>query len=239
MNNNIFRLTTVLALPALLLVGCNDRTVEEELESPQKKVVNVETAEEPKKETPSEETNGSQNQNEAYSESSETEIASSPQQNEDQNNVTEKETNTTAFSQKAPSSDFNYNTYDNARFGFSVQYPDSFIAGPEPDNGDGRSFDNGEMEITAYAGFDVFEDSLQSNYQSAISDAVGPIAFQKTGDNWFAVSFFDANNNIVYHKAILKKGIISTVILTYPASQKEKYDALVSHVVNTFIPANG
>ena len=51
MNNNIFRLTTVLALPALLLVGCNDRTVGEESESPQKKVVNVETAEEPKKET--------------------------------------------------------------------------------------------------------------------------------------------------------------------------------------------
>lgn len=201
--------------------------------------MNVETTEEPKKETPSEETNGSQNQNDAYSESSETEIASSPQQNEDQNNYAEQETNTTAFSQETTSSDYHYNGYQNERFGFYVQYPDSFIAGPEPDNGDGRSFDNGEMEITAYAGFDIYQDSLQTEYQYAISDAIGPIAFQKTGDNWFAVSFFDANNNIVYHKTILKKGIVSTVILTYPASQKEKYDALVSHVVNTFVPANG
>ncbi|USK58511.1 hypothetical protein [Peribacillus asahii] len=237
MNNTIFRLTTVLALPALLLVGCNDSIVEEE--SPPKKAVNVETAEEPKKETPSEETNGSQNQNDAYSESSETEIASNSQQNEDQNNYAEKETNTTAFSQETPSSDYHYNGYSNARFGFYVQYPDSFIAGPEPDNGDGRYFDNGEAEIRAYGSIALDEDALQTEYQFAISDAVGPIAYQKTGDNWFAVSFIDDNNNIVYRKTILQNGILSTVILTYPDSQKAKYDALVSHVVSTFIPGNG
>ena len=237
MNNNIFRLTTVLALPALLLVGCNDSIVEEEYR--QKKVVNVETTEEPKKETPSEETNGSQNQNDAYSESSETEIASSPQQNEDQNNYAEQETNTTAFSQETPSSDYHYNGYQNERFGFYVQYPDSFIEGPAPDNDDGRTFDNGEMEIRAYGSIALGEDALQTQYQFVVSDAVGPIAYQKTGDNWFAVSFFDDNNNIVYHKTILQNGILSTVRLTYPASQKEKYDALVSRVVSTFVPGNG
>ena len=237
MNNNIFRLTTVLALPALLLVGCNNSIVEEE--SPQKKVVNVETTEEPKKENPSEETNGSQNQNDGYSESSETEIASSPQQNEDQNNYAEQETNTTAFSQETPSSDYHYNGYQNERFGFYVQYPDSFIEGPAPDNDDGRTFDNREMEIRAYGSIALGEDALQTEYQFVVSDAVGPIAYQKTGDNWFAVSFFDDNNNIVYHKTILQNGILSTVRFTYPASQKEKYDALVSHVVSTFVPGNG
>ena len=37
------------------------------------------------------------------------------------------------------------------------------------------------MEITAYAGFDIYHDSLQTEYQYAISDAIGPIAFQKQG----------------------------------------------------------
>ncbi|MEX6702300.1 hypothetical protein ABS315_22310 [Peribacillus frigoritolerans] len=96
-----------------------------------------------------------------------------------------------------------------------------------------------EAKITAYGSHALDEDALQTEYQYATSDAVGPIAHKKTGDNWFAVSFVDANNDIVYRKTIIQNGILSSVILTYPASKKANYDGLVTHVVSNFIPGKG
>ncbi|WP_437832673.1 hypothetical protein ACQRXC_24005 (plasmid) [Niallia taxi] len=43
----------------------------------------------------------------------------------------------------------------------------------------------------------------------------------------------------MFQKSNPEAGVISTVKLTYPASQKEKFDELVNHVVDTFVPSSG
>lgn len=250
MKKNIVRFTSILALPLLLLVGCSDSTDKEEASKTEETILKETTQEETnaeavskdnvqnkvKEKTSSEENADIQEQTEEATENAAVESTSS----ENQKNLSEEEAKTTtATSQTATSEQYNYMSYENTRFGFIVQYPDTFKAGRAPDNGDGLGFSNGEAEISAYGSFDVFEDNLQSYYEFATDDVVGPIALQKRGDDYFIVSFVDANDNIVYQKSNLQAGVISTVRLTYPASQKEKYDELVNHVVDTFVPSSG
>lgn len=254
MKKNIVRFTSILALQLLLLVGCSDSTDKEEASKTEETILKETSHEETNAEavskdsvqnkvnekTSSEENADTQEQTEETTENAAAESTSTPQQTENQKNLSEEEAKTTtATSQTATSEQYNYMSYENARFGFIVQYPDTFKAGRAPDNGDGLGFSNGEAEISAYGSFDVFEDNLQSNYEFATDDIVGPIALQKRGDDYFIVSFVDANDNIVYQKSNLQAGVISTVRLTYPASQKEKYDELVNHVVDTFVPSSG
>ncbi len=244
MKKKIVRFTSVLALPLLLLVGCSEstdngeasKTKETKAEAVSKKSMENEV----KEKTLSKESADTEEQTEETTENAAAESTSTPQQTEDQNNFSENGVNTTtAISQNATLEEFNYMSYENARFGFIVQYPDTFKAGRAPDNGDGLGFSNGEAEISAYGSFDVLQDNLQSYYEFSTDDAVNPIALQKRGDNYFIVSFIDANDNIVYQKSKLQAGVISTVKLTYPASQKEKYDEMVNHVVDTFVPSSG
>jgi hypothetical protein len=139
-----------------------------------------------------------------------------------------------------PSSDeeFKYKSFKNSRFGFTVQYPDSFTVGPQPTNNDGRQFDNGECEIVAYGSFVLDGYTIQKEYDQAIVDSKVSIAYQKLGNNWFVISYKDVNN-IVYQKAIIQDGVSYNLKITYPSSKQDKYGPMVTHIVNSFVPGHG
>ncbi|WML54338.1 hypothetical protein RCG17_06740 [Neobacillus sp. PS3-12] len=145
---------------------------------------------------------------------------------------------TEATTHKPSSEEFMYKSFKNSRFGFTVQYPDTFTVGPEPTNNDGRQFNNGECEIVAYGSFVVDGDTIQRDYEQAISDAKASIAYQKLGDNWFVISYKDVNN-IVYEKAIIQDGVSYNLKITYPSSRQAKYGSMVTHIVNSFAPGHG
>ena len=55
---------------------------------------------------------------------------------------------------------FEYSTYTNSRFGFSVEYPTSFKVGQPPTNNDGRRFFNEEATILAFGrNINILEDN--------------------------------------------------------------------------------
>jgi transcription-repair coupling factor (superfamily II helicase) len=137
-----------------------------------------------------------------------------------------------------PSGGFKYKSYENGRFGFTVQYPDAFTVGPQPTNDDGLQFDNGECEIVAYGSFVLDNETIQTDYQQTIIDAKASIAYQKLGSNWFVISYKGVNN-IVYEKSIIQDGVSYVLKITYPSSQQAKYGPMVTHIVNTFVPGHG
>ena len=131
---------------------------------------------------------------------------------------------------------FTYQTYTNTRFGFTVEYPTTFTIGQAPTNNDGRKFYDEEFTILAYGShINTIEqnETIETYYNRALSDASGPIAYQNLKSNQYTISY-TAGNDIVYEKAIINDGVIFTLNMTYPSSQKDKYDELVTRVAKTF-----
>ncbi|MBM7654563.1 hypothetical protein [Neobacillus cucumis] len=159
-------------------------------------------------------------------------------QNAIQNPSATNKSSAQASNPNTTSGGFKYKTYQNGRFGFTVQYPDTLKMGPEPTNDDGRQFANEECEILAYGSFVLDNETIQTEYQQAIDDAKISIAYQKLGSNWFVVSYKDVNN-IVYEKSIIQDGVNYVLQITYPSSQQAKYGPMVTHIVNTYVPGHG
>ena len=66
-----------------------------------------------------------------------------------------------------------YRTYRNARFGTKVTYPANLVAPrPESANGDGRKFvsDDGQIELTVYASYNVNQRTARAELARAVSD---------------------------------------------------------------------
>ncbi|WP_428909761.1 hypothetical protein [Niallia sp. Krafla_26] len=129
-----------------------------------------------------------------------------------------------------------FKTYNNARFGFSVEYPTSFTMGEPPTNDDGRSFTNGEFTMVAYGShINTVEDNetIEDYYHRALASSPSPIAYQRLGDNWYIVSYIDGFN-IHYEKAMINNDVIYTLQMKYPTGQKDKYDKIVTRISNSF-----
>ncbi|MBD3107406.1 hypothetical protein IEO70_03430 [Bacillus sp. AGMB 02131] len=131
---------------------------------------------------------------------------------------------------------YTYNTYSNARFGFSVKYPSTFSGGVEPTNGDGTTYTDGTCTITVYAGhMNVLEDNetIETYYQREL-EAIGDSASHQTvNGNSYVISYFEGDT-IVFRKGIAQDGIISTLIIEYPASLSSQYDSMVNEVSGSF-----
>ena len=141
-----------------------------------------------------------------------------------------------AESEQNQKENFSYQTYTNTRFGFTVEYPTTFTVGPAPTNNDGRTFYNEEFEMVAYGShINTFEqnETIETYYNRALGDASGPIAYKRLANDWYTISY-TTGDNIVYEKAIINEGVIFTLNMTYPTSQKRKYDKMVTRVAKTF-----
>ena len=132
------------------------------------------------------------------------------------------------------SSSYTYNRYANGRFGFSVKIPSSFTAGPEPTNGDGRVFTDGDCKITAYGStMNVLEDNetVETYYKRALEDIGGVegASYHTISGNSYVISYVEGDA-IVYQKGITQNNCITTLIIEYPTKLSSQYDALVNEV---------
>lgn len=176
------------------------------------------------------------NQVEDY-ESTLTALKSSAEKMDDEVTEQLEERNQSEALNPEPTGNFTYNTYTNPRFGFTVQYPSTFIQGPAPTNNDGRDFSNGEASILAYAGhINVLEnnETIETYYNRALENAPGSISYKRLGSDWYVISY-RAGTNTVYEKSIIGESIISTVIITYPSSKQDYYEPMVTYISKTLI----
>lgn len=129
-----------------------------------------------------------------------------------------------------------YQTYTNGRFGFSVQHPSNFTIDPPPTNGDGAVIHNEELEIRAFGSHTNVisqNETIDTYYKEDLQTIDKEIAYKKLTDKWYVLSYIE-NGNIVYKKFFFGDEVSNTLILTYPESQKEKYDRVVTHIAKTF-----
>lgn len=127
-----------------------------------------------------------------------------------------------------------YKPYTNDRFGFSIDYPSTFVTKSILDNNDGviLSTLEGSEELTVSGVNNVLNETPISFYNNLLKKHIDAID-KSQEDNWMSVSWIE-ENKIVYEKVVVGSGSIDTFIIKYPASQKDYYIPIITHFNSTF-----
>lgn len=130
--------------------------------------------------------------------------------------------------------DISYKKYANERYGFSIEYPDNFKVKVIPNNGDGiilQSQDE-KAELTISGINNVLGNTAVSEYNELLSQH-NAASYKIQKNNWFILSWIE-DDKIVYQKTVVGSGSENSFIIKYPTSQKDYYNPIVSHFVDTF-----
>ena len=131
--------------------------------------------------------------------------------------------------------------YVNERFGFSLNYPATLVASPDPIDGAGREYHTHDKEFSVATAAHFLRiadqnESLDSHWQDELNDLKSLISYKKKGDSWYVVSGVTTNGYVFYHKFFTKGNNWATFHITYPKSLKAKYDSWVTQIEKHFVP---
>jgi hypothetical protein len=136
-----------------------------------------------------------------------------------------------------------WRTYQNDRYGTTIDYPDLFKAEPPPDNDDGRRFKSRDgAEFAVFASYNAFDFDL-AGYQRYILEKLGPgkaVTYRAHGEDWFVISGTEGDG-IFYERYMLSHGKEMTegFVMSYPAAVKETYDPIVARMAKSFRSGTG
>ncbi len=136
----------------------------------------------------------------------------------------------------------NWLTYQNDRYGTTIDYPSIFKAEPPPDNDDGRRFKSADgAEFAVFASYGALDFDL-AGYQKFILENLDPgkiVTYQTHGDNWFVISGTNGDG-IFYERYMLPhgkakaEGFVEGFVMSYPAALKHAYDPIVGRMAKSF-----
>jgi uncharacterized membrane protein len=139
------------------------------------------------------------------------------------------------FVNSQSSTGIKYTKYVNDRYGFSIDYPSTFVIDVVPENDDGRIFLSKDKltEFTVCGSNNVLDYTVNSIFNE-LKKEHKKIPYIKKGKNWVVGSWVEGNK-IVYHKSIIGKGSINEFIIKYPTKQKDYYSSIITNLDKSFI----
>ncbi|HWY32038.1 MAG TPA: hypothetical protein VNX46_14855 [Candidatus Acidoferrum sp.] len=135
-----------------------------------------------------------------------------------------------------------YNTYNNARFGYSICYPpDQLVPQGEPDNSDGQRFlsKDGRAIVLVFGSHNALNKTLRDIQQSEIERFKGldgsfkPLDTQVTGTTSILEGTSDTQD--YYEKVVFSGDTIFTFIAQYPKKDVSTFEPIVSHMADCFL----
>ena len=132
-----------------------------------------------------------------------------------------------------------WRTYQNDRYGVTVEYPDFFKPEPPPDSDDGRTFKSGDgAEFLVFASFNTLDFDLAAFQDFTLKnlDPDEAITYQAHGRDWFVISGTKGTGAVFYERHLLSHQgeMTNGFVITYPASLKPKYDPIVARMSKSF-----
>ncbi len=128
-------------------------------------------------------------------------------------------------------------TYRNARFGFSIRYPSTWVKGKESVNGDGCiiSPQDGTIEVTVSGSNNTLNETSQNAYYRTlnIANQKGILGFHTLSEDWYVVTYSDGTF-IYYVKGFVGAGSENTLYIKYLQSKKEQYQDVIQQLENGF-----
>jgi len=134
-------------------------------------------------------------------------------------------------------------TYQNDRYGTTIDYPDQFKAKPPPGADDGRKFTSADgAAFSVWASYNASDFSL-AKYQDFTLQNLDPaqvVTYKAQGGSWFVISG-TKGDSIFYERHLLSHGgqMTEGFSTTYPAAAKQIYDPIVARMAKSFRPGRG
>lgn len=133
-----------------------------------------------------------------------------------------------------------YTKYTNTRFGFSIKYPNCFVKGEEPENGDGCGFSmKYSITFSVSGSYNVNDENIQQYYKN---DTDLPLStYQVKKSNWYVISGKTNDGRIFYKKVVLMSsdiegGTFVTFYLLFPEKFKTVMTDFINYEAKNFNP---
>ena len=133
-----------------------------------------------------------------------------------------------------------YESFENDRFFFSVQYPSDLLKlQPLPDNDDGGTFlsDDKVIEMRVWGQYNALSETLRQRYLTTLKSFDSKPSYMVPGKKSFVVSGIK-DGKIVYIKTLYRKDkdadVFYTLTIEYPLSRRKELDRVVTRVANSF-----
>lgn len=132
-----------------------------------------------------------------------------------------------------------YRSYTNTRYGFTVQRPAVFLTPARPQNEDGIewSTDRGSVTLAAFGSNNV-NNLTPAEILRADSQGLRVTYTRLDGRAVTVSGTASGGTAIVYIHDLVGAGSINTIRWTYPAEQKQRWDASVTYSAATFRPGD-
>lgn len=134
-----------------------------------------------------------------------------------------------------------YKSYCNERYNFSVDVPADLIDQGPSGSGDGNTFKSkdGKTELKVWGGYNALEETPRQAMERYMGLEKGVVYTLKTATKtWYALSW-SKKNVIHYQKSLMSKEYYAVFSLAYPQDQKERFDPIITHMVQTLaLPEN-
>ena len=132
-------------------------------------------------------------------------------------------------------------TYQNDRYGTTIDYPDLFKMQRPPDSDDGREFKSADgADFTVSASYFALDFTVAKYHDFIVKnlDSGSVITYEARGKDWFVISG-TAGDKIFYEKHLLSHGMNEDFVMSYPASAKQTYDPIVARMTKSFRSGKG
>jgi hypothetical protein len=135
--------------------------------------------------------------------------------------------------------------YRNARFGYSLTYPEQLFAPePESENGDGRKFFSRDRKakIAVFGAHNVERYNMEEYRKTLLKEFDGyeQVTYSPKGNSWFVLSGFH-DGNVYYQKVMFscENEVVSVLAVTWPVVDRQRYDPVIELLEKNFHPGAG
>jgi hypothetical protein len=143
----------------------------------------------------------------------------------------------------APAAAQTWRTYRNARFGTTIDYPDTFRPGRPPDNGGGLGFSSADgASFSVWGSHNALDHDLKGleDFIREDRDKGERMTYDARGTNWFVIAG-TRGETIFYERYILSHNgtIVNGFTIVYPSRLKAPYDPVVTRMSRSFRAGRG
>ncbi|WP_260928677.1 hypothetical protein [Novosphingobium sp. 9] len=127
-----------------------------------------------------------------------------------------------------------WNSYANARFGYSICYPAGLLEpAPESDNGDGRTFTGAQgAKLAVWGNWNVLSSSAKEARAvdlARLRQSGYEVTYNVMKPGWYVLSG-TGTHGIVYLKSLIGKEKQVTFELRYPAAEAAHWNPVSAHL---------
>lgn len=136
-----------------------------------------------------------------------------------------------------------WQSYRNERFGTSIEYPERFLPGDPPENGDGLGFVSADgASFSVWGGHNALDHDVQEleRFVRGYLPDGAKVIYAARGANWFTISGV-AGDSIFYERHLISHTgqIVNGFSIHYPSALKTPYDAVVARMAKSLRPGRG